>query len=85
MKKIYAFIATSLVATSFFFVQKQDSKSFFARNVEALTQNEGAIIVCDSGVCGQCLEEESAWPFYKCNWTGRQEDFCECDRPGFIG
>ena len=40
MKKIYAFIATALVATSFFFVQKNDSECLFDANIDALAQIE---------------------------------------------
>ena len=40
MKKIYAFIATALVATSFFFVHKNDSEYLFDANIEALARSE---------------------------------------------
>lgn len=40
MKKIYAFIATALVATSLFFIQKNGSEYLFDANVEALSQRE---------------------------------------------
>ncbi len=36
MKKIYAFIATALVATSLFFVQKNASKCLLDANIEAI-------------------------------------------------
>ena len=40
MKKIYALVATTLVATSIFFVQKNDSECLFDANVEALARSE---------------------------------------------
>ncbi len=40
MKKIYAIVATALVATSIFFVQKNDSECLFDANVEALARSE---------------------------------------------
>ena len=52
-------------------------------NVEALAEFESTI-TCDSGRCGQCFKEEKAWPFYKCNWTGVQADYCDCDKTGWI-
>ena len=36
MKKIYAFVATVLVATSLFFVQKNESKCLLDANIEAI-------------------------------------------------
>lgn len=64
MKKIYAVVATALIATAIFFVQKKDSECLFDANVEALTQSElpGAQIMCNSGNCGRCFEERTAWP-----------------------
>ena len=56
----------------------------FEQNLDALAQMEGAVIVCDDGICGQCFEEETAWPVYKCNWTGRQDDYCDCNKVGFL-
>ena len=53
-------------------------------NVEALAQNEGAQITCNSGVCGKCFQEERAWPFYKCNWTGVQADYCDGEKAGYL-
>lgn len=40
MKKIYALVATALVATSIFFIQKNDSEYLFDANVEALARSE---------------------------------------------
>ena len=40
MKKIYAFIATAIVATSLFYVQKNGSEYLFDANVEALARGE---------------------------------------------
>jgi hypothetical protein len=40
MRKIYAFIATAIVATSLFYVQKNGSEYLFDANVEALAQIE---------------------------------------------
>lgn len=58
----------------------------FEANVEALLNQEldPAVIVCDDGICGSCFVEENAWPFYKCNWTGYQEDYCDCDKIGYL-
>ena len=59
------------------------SDDIFSANVEALVELE-SVITCDSGMCGQCFKEEKAWPFYKCNWTGVQADYCDCDKAGWI-
>lgn len=40
MKKIYALVATALVATSIFLIQKNDSEYLFDANVEALAKSE---------------------------------------------
>lgn len=40
---------------------KQDS--LFAENVEALAQDEGAIITCGEGRCGRCFEEKNSGHF----------------------
>lgn len=86
MKKIYAFIVIALALISIFFIQKNDSEYLFDANVEALTQSElpGAQIMCNSGNCGRCFEERTAWPVYKCTWTGSQEDYCDCDKLGYL-
>ena len=60
-----------------------DDNSFLESNLEALAQGE-AVIICNSGICGRCFEEKTAWPYYKCNWTGMQEDFCDCDKVGWL-
>ena len=55
------------------------------QNLEALAQeDEGAKIVCSASICGRCFEEKKAFPFYKCNWTGMQIDFCDCDKIGWL-
>lgn len=59
------------------------SDDIFSANVEALVELE-SVITCDSGRCGQCFVEIDAWPFYKCNWTGVQADYCDCDKAGWI-
>ena len=48
-------------------------------NVNALSDSEGSSLTCSSSICGRCFEKKTAWPFSKCNWTGRQSDFCDCD------
>ena len=61
----------------------RDNSSLKA-NLEALTQQEEAVIVCDSGGCGQCYMERTAWPFYRCILTGYQDDYCDCNKPGWV-
>lgn len=48
MKKVYAFIATALVATSLFFVQKNGSEYLFDANVEALARIEDPVKTCNN-------------------------------------
>lgn len=76
-----------LAASSIFVIQMYNGKSeIFNANVRALAE-EGDIIViitCSSGICGNCFEEVTAWPLYKCQWTGRPADYCECDKTGFL-
>ena len=40
MKKIYVIVAATLIATSIFFVQNNDSEYLFNANVEALARSE---------------------------------------------
>lgn len=40
MKKIYVIVAATLIATSIFFVQNNDSESFVENNVQALAATE---------------------------------------------
>lgn len=54
------------------------------QNLEALAKEEGAVIVCSASICGRCFEEKKAYPFYKCNWTGMQADFCDCAKAGWL-
>ena len=88
MRKKFFFIAVSAivaVSAGIFAYQNSESRSddLFSANVEALAEFESTI-TCDSGRCGQCYVEIDAWPFYKCNWTGVQADYCDCDKTGWI-
>ena len=88
MRKNFFFIAVSAivaVSAGIFAYLNSESKAneFFEANVEALAEFESTI-TCDSGRCGQCYVEIDAWPFYKCNWTGVQADYCDCDKTGWI-
>lgn len=47
MKKIYALVATALVATSIFLIQKNDYECIFDANVEALARIEDPIADCN--------------------------------------
>lgn len=86
-KSIMKMVISVMAIFSFYYVFKEWSndheKAFLESNLEALTQGEG-VIICDSGICGRCFEEKTAWPFYKCNWTGMQADFCDCDKIGWL-
>lgn len=62
---------------------KDDDDVFFNANVDVLTEYE-AVITCSSGICGKCFEEVTTWPFYKCNWTGMQQDYCDCNKVGWL-
>ena len=84
---LLAAVVTVVVVCSAVFFMKAGSKqdTLFAENVEALAQDEGyAVITCAAGNCGRCFEEKTAWPCYRCNWTGRQADYCECDKIGWF-
>lgn len=90
MKKFYsicmAVLAVIVLSVSITLVVRSRSyrNDFFRANVEALTDIEGSIIICDDGNCGQCFKEETAWPVYKCDWTGMQKDYCDCNKIGFL-
>ena len=75
-------LAVSVAAVALTAWVNRPTDSFFEANLEALMDTElpPAIISCNSGICGRCFEEISAWPFYKCNWTGRQDDYCDCNK-----
>lgn len=55
------------------------SNEMVEKNIDALAQNEGSIIICSAGDCGDCFETIPFWPHDLCKWTGRQEDYCSCD------
>ena len=57
--------------------------SVITSSVESLSQGEG-YICCSAGIEGYCFEKESAWPFYKCTFTGRQADQCWYGDPGWL-
>ena len=40
---------------------KNEKDILIQANIEALADEEGAVIVCDSGNCGQCFYEVTAW------------------------
>ena len=86
MKKIYVITAALIVAISVVLgmTAQTVSNDLCEANVEALASSEGAIIICDSGNCGYCFEDETAWPIYKCNWTGMQKDYCDCNKVGYL-
>lgn len=89
MKKILIFFAALAVAAAatVIIVNNNDFVStLLDENIEALadTESGGAIIICDSGICGRCFEEITAWPVYKCNWTGMQADYCDCNKLGYL-
>ena len=86
MKKVSAFITIAIIAVTSVYLTNEEYKfnALFDANVEALAEIEGAVIICNSGNCGQCFEEETAWPFYKCNWTGMQADYCDCNKVGYL-
>ena len=88
-KTIFIFILSSIMILSLsLFISslrslRISSQTLF-ENLEALAQTEGAIIVCNTSVCGRCFEEKKAFPVYKCNWTGMQADYCDCDKAGWL-
>ena len=61
------------------------SNELFRENVEVLAQGEGAVITCSNSYCGRCFDIKTAWPFYRCIWTGVQTDYCDCDKVGWTG
>ena len=88
MKKIKLFIAALVLASAVVAISinsRTSNDPFLEANLEALLDVElpPAIITCDSGICGKCFMEEIVWPFYKCIWSGRQDDYCDCDKAGF--
>ncbi len=88
MKIKYAIIAATILAAATVISVKSFTKSttLFEANVEALAQDEGgALIICSMGSCGQCFDIKTAWPYYRCIWTGYQSDNCDCDKVGWIG
>lgn len=87
MKKIYLLCAAVTLCASVvgtLCLKSEKSNFLFEANIEALAQIEESIITCSSGNCGRCFEEITAWPFYKCNWTGMQADYCDCDKVGYM-
>ena len=92
MKNLFAVAVVALIVASaaLVFVNSigfgTPDNEIFEANVEALLRQEldPAIISCDGSVCGSCYEEDKAWPFYKCDWTGRQDDYCDCDKLGYL-
>lgn len=52
-------------------------------NYEALSQTEGAVISCSAGRCGKCFYEKTAFPYYRCIWSGIPSDNCSCDKWGY--
>lgn len=84
MKRLYLVLMAVVVLLVFAFVKNEETSADFNANVEALAQGGGAVIVCDGGICGQCFYAEAAWPFYKCNWSGIQDDYCDCDKAGYL-
>lgn len=88
-KKLFSIVGAGLfmVAVSTFvdIKHKTEGNRLFSDNIEALAEQEEVVVTCSAGRCGYCFEEVTAWPFYKCNWTGRPKDYCDCDKTGFIG
>ena len=83
MKK-YLIIITIASIICFAAILKHSSvkESPYMANIEALSDDEEldpAVISCDTQGWGQCYIEVNAFPFRKCNWTGCQSDFCDCD------
>ena len=88
MKKSKLVIAALVLASAVVAISinsRTSNDPFLEANLEALLDVElpPAIITCDSGMCGKCFWEEKAWPFYICHWSGRQDDYCDCDKAGF--
>lgn len=92
MKNLFVSAAVAVIAVSaaLVFVHSIGSgapdNELFEANVEALLNQEldPAVIICDGAVCGSCYEEYKVWPFYKCGWTGHQDDYCDCDKVGYL-
>ena len=92
MKNLFAVAVVALIVASaaLVFVNSigfgTPDNEIFEANVEALLRQEldPAIITCDEDLCGSCYVAEYAWPFYKCNWTGFQSDYCDCDKAGYL-
>ena len=78
-----AVLLASSMSTLVYLKNENKADDLFLANVEALAEFE-TTITCDSGRCGQCFVEEKAWPFYKCNWTGIEADYCDCDKTGWL-
>ncbi len=78
-------VLLAAAVSAFVYVKNENNSmdELFEANVEALTNDE-SVITCDSGICGRCFVEEHAWPFYKCNWTGVQSNYCDCDKTGWL-
>ncbi len=72
--------------SAFIYVNKESNPmdELFNANVEALTGSESSQGGCATRICGKCHIEETAWPFYKCNWSGNPEDFCDCNKLGYL-
>ena len=88
MRKLtYSLLAALLLVAAAVVLHKTNTanQELFQANVEALTEDEGATIICSKGSCGQCFDIKVAWPFYRCIWTGYQSDYCDCDKVGWIG
>lgn len=93
MKNLLIAVTTAVIAVASTIVlvlstsahQGMDSELFEA-NVEVLLDQEldPGIITCDRAFCGSCWERDNAILLYNCNWTGRQEDYCDCDLLGFV-
>lgn len=85
MKKKFLVFGLMTIAIVSLYILKlaSSSDSLFESNIEALMRDE-AIITCSSTICGRCFEEKKAWPFYKCNWTGYQSDYCDCNKVGWF-
>lgn len=85
-KKLLSRLGTLLILVSVIvaFTCSNHRNEVFNANIEALMQEEGATITCSATICGRCFEEKKAWPYYKCNWTGSQSDYCECDKVGWL-
>lgn len=87
---VAAAVAVIAVSAALVFVHSTvpgtPDNELFEANVEALLRQEldPAVITCDGEVCGSCYVEYKVWPFYRCDWTGHQEDYCDCDKIGYL-